>query len=135
MSSLNKVQLIGNLGNDPDIINEGKIAKFSLATSESWKDKASGERKTKTEWHNIVVFNEGLVGVIQQYVKKGSKVYVEGQLQTRKWEETPMSKEQYNELMDAMHLSTAELEAEYEIVNAMIAHNLGETKLSKESMD
>ena len=87
MSSLNKVQLIGNLGNDPDIINEGKIAKFSLATSESWKDKTSGERKTKTEWHNIVVYNEGLVGVIQQYVKKGSKVYVEGQLQTRKWED------------------------------------------------
>ena len=87
MSSLNKVQLIGNLGNDPDIINEGKIAKFSLATSESWKDKASGERKTKTEWHNIVVYNEGLVGVVQQYVKKGSKVYVEGQLQTRKWED------------------------------------------------
>ena len=87
MSSLNKVQLIGNLGNDPDIINEGKIAKFSLATSESWNDKASGERKTKTEWHNIVVYNEGLVGVIQQYVKKGSKVYVEGQLQTRKWED------------------------------------------------
>ena len=87
MSSLNKVQLIGNLGNDPDIINEGKIAKFSLATSESWKDKTSGERKTKTEWHNIVVYNEGLVGVIQQYVKKGSKVYVEGKLQTRKWED------------------------------------------------
>ena len=87
MSSLNKVQLIGNLGNDPDIINEGKIAKFSLATSEAWKDKASGERKTKTEWHNIVVYNEGLVGVVQQYVKKGSKVYVEGQLQTRKWED------------------------------------------------
>jgi single-strand DNA-binding protein len=87
MSSLNKVQLIGNLGNDPDIINEGKIAKFSLATSESWNDKTSGERKTKTEWHNIVVYNEGLVGVVQQYVKKGSKVYVEGQLQTRKWED------------------------------------------------
>ena len=87
MSSLNKVQLIGNLGNDPDIINEGKIAKFSLATSESWNDKTSGERKTKTEWHNIVVYNEGLVGVIQQYVKKGSKVYVDGQLQTRKWED------------------------------------------------
>ena len=87
MSSLNKVQLIGNLGNDPDIINEGKIAKFSLATSESWNDKTSGEKMTKTEWHNIVVYNEGLVGVIQQYVKKGSKVYVEGQLQTRKWED------------------------------------------------
>ena len=87
MSSLNKVQLIGNLGNDPDIINEGKIAKFSLATSESWNDKTSGEKMPKTEWHNIVVYNEGLVGVIQQYVKKGSKVYVEGQLQTRKWED------------------------------------------------
>ena len=87
MSSLNKVQLIGNLGNDPDIINEGKIAKFSLATSESWNDKTSGEKMTKTEWHNIVVYNEGLVGVVQQYVKKGSKVYVEGQLQTRKWED------------------------------------------------
>ena len=87
MSSLNKVQLIGNLGNDPDIINEGKIAKFSLATSESWNDKTSGEKMTKTEWHNIVVYNEGLVGVIQQYDKKGSKVYVEGQLQTRKWED------------------------------------------------
>tara|TARA_R100000700_G_C3036292_1_gene62512 strand:- start:48 stop:470 length:423 start_codon:yes stop_codon:yes gene_type:complete len=87
MSSLNKVQLIGNLGNDPDIINEGKIAKFSLATSESWNDKTSGEKMTKTEWHNIVVYNEGLVGVIQQYVKKGSKVYVDGQLQTRKWED------------------------------------------------
>tara|TARA_B100000424_G_C22630072_1_gene349291 strand:- start:146 stop:556 length:411 start_codon:yes stop_codon:yes gene_type:complete len=84
---LNKVQLIGNLGNDPDILNEGKIAKFSLATSESWKDKQSGERKTKTEWHNVVLFNEGLVGIVQQYVKKGSKVYVEGQLQTRKWED------------------------------------------------
>ena len=87
MSSLNKVQLIGNLCNVPDIIHVGKIAKFSLATSESWKDKASCERKTKTEWHNIVVYNEGLVGVVQQYVKKGSKVYVEGQLQTRKWED------------------------------------------------
>ena len=87
MSSLNKVQLIGNLGNDPDIINEGKIAKFSLATSESWNDKTSGEKMTKTEWHNIVVYNEGLVGVVQQYVKKGSKVYVDGQLQTRKWED------------------------------------------------
>ena len=85
--SINKVMLLGNLGNDPDILNEGKIAKFSLATSESWKDKSSGERKTKTEWHRIVIFNEGLVRIAEKYLKKGSKVHLEGQLQTRKWED------------------------------------------------
>ena len=85
--SINKVMLLGNLGNDPDILNEGKIAKFSLATSESWKDKLSGERKTKTEWHRIVIFNEGLVKIAEKYLKKGSKVHLEGQLQTRKWED------------------------------------------------
>ena len=87
-SSLNKVILIGNLGRDPEIrtTNDGReIASFSLATSESWKDKATGERKDKTEWHRIVVFKEGLVGVIKAYLKKGAKVYIEGQLQTRKW--------------------------------------------------
>jgi single-strand DNA-binding protein len=86
--SLNKVTLIGNLGNDPEIraTKDGKeIANFSLATSESWKDKMTGERKDKTEWHRVVVFNEGLVSVIKSYVKKGSKLYIEGQLQTRKW--------------------------------------------------
>jgi len=86
--SLNKVTLIGNLGKDPEIrtTNDGReIANFSIATSESWKDKATGEKKDKTEWHNIVVFSEGLVRVIKNYVKKGSKVYIEGQLQTRKW--------------------------------------------------
>lgn len=86
--SLNKVVLIGNLGRDPEIrsTNDGKeIANFSLATSESWKDKMTGERKDKTEWHRIVCFNEGLVRVIKNYVKKGTKLYIEGQLQTRKW--------------------------------------------------
>jgi single-strand DNA-binding protein len=86
--SLNKVTLIGNLGNDPEIrtTNDGReLASFSLATTESWKDKATGEKKDKTEWHRIVVFNEGLVRVIKNYVKKGSKLYIEGQLQTRKW--------------------------------------------------
>jgi single-strand DNA-binding protein len=86
--SLNKVTLIGNLGKDPEIrsTNDGKeIANFSLATSESWKDKATGEKKDKTEWHRIVCFNEGLVKVIKEYVKKGTKIYIEGQLQTRKW--------------------------------------------------
>lgn len=86
--SVNKVILVGNLGRDPEIrtTQDGKeIANFSVATSESWKDRNTGERKEKTEWHRIVVFNDALVNVIKNYVKKGSKVYVEGQLQTRKW--------------------------------------------------
>lgn len=90
MSSLNKVILIGNLGRDPEIKSfpsGGKIANFSIATSESWRDKQTGEKREKTEWHNISVKSEGLVKVIESYVKKGSKVYVEGQLQTRKWQD------------------------------------------------
>lgn len=86
---LNRVQLIGNVGGDPDIknlTNGGIVANFSIATSESWKDKATGEKKERTEWHRIVVWNEGLINVIEQYVRKGSKVMVEGELQTREWE-------------------------------------------------
>jgi len=86
--SVNRVILIGNLGRDPEIRfaqNGKKIANFSIATSESWKDKATGERKSKTEWHRIVVFSEGLCNVVESYLKKGSKVYIEGALQTRKW--------------------------------------------------
>ena len=88
--SVNKVILIGNLGRDPEIrrTQDGRaIANFSIATSESWRDKNTGERKEKTEWHRIVCFSEGLNRVIEQYVKKGTKVYVEGQLQTRKWQD------------------------------------------------
>lgn len=88
MSSLNKAMLIGNLGRDPDIrtMNNGnKVASFSIATSKSWKDKTTGEKKEATEWHNIVVFNDGLVSVIEKYLKKGSKCMVEGELRTRKW--------------------------------------------------
>lgn len=88
--SLNNVQLIGNVGKDPEIRtlnNDGRVANFSVATSETWKDKASGEKKERTEWHNVVVWNDGLVGVIEKYVKKGSKVYVQGELQTRKWQD------------------------------------------------
>ena len=87
-ASLNKVMLIGNLGADPVIrqTQEGKrLAQLSLATSESWKDKSTGEKKEKTSWHRIVIFNDGLAGVVESYLKKGSKVYVEGQLQTRKF--------------------------------------------------
>jgi single-strand DNA-binding protein len=87
--SINKVILIGNCGTDPKISNtqDGReIASFTLATSEKWNDKNSGEKKEKTEWHKIVVFSAGLAGVVKNYVKKGSKLYIEGQLQTRKWE-------------------------------------------------
>ena len=88
MASLNKVMLIGNLGKDPEIrhTQDGKaIVNITLATSESWKDKATGERKEKTEWHRVVIFNEGLAKVAEAYLKKGSTVYIEGQLQTRKF--------------------------------------------------
>ncbi|WP_341756719.1 MULTISPECIES: single-stranded DNA-binding protein [unclassified Candidatus Tisiphia] len=86
--SLNKAILIGNLGRDPEIRHtaDGKeIASFSVATSETWKDRATGEKKEKTEWHRVVIFNEGLVSVVKNYAKKGTKVYLEGNLQTRKW--------------------------------------------------
>lgn len=95
--SLNKVTLIGNLGKDPEIrsTNDGKeIASFTIATSDVWKDKATGEKREKTEWHRIVVFNEGLVGVIKNYLQKGSKVFIEGSLQTRKWTD-PQGLEKY----------------------------------------
>jgi len=86
---LNQVQLIGNVGGDPEIKtlqNGSVVANFSIATSESWKDKSTGEKKERTEWHRIVVWNEGLCSVIEQYVRKGSKVFVQGELQTRDWE-------------------------------------------------
>lgn len=86
--SVNKVILIGNLGKDPEVrsLNSGdKVVNLSIATSETWRDKATGERKEKTEWHRVVIFNEQLAKVAEQYLKKGSTVYVEGQLQTRKW--------------------------------------------------
>jgi single-strand DNA-binding protein len=88
--SLNKVMLIGNLGADPEIRtfnNGGKVANLRIATSETWKDRQTGERKEKTEWHTVAIFTEGLVGVVERYLKKGSKVFVEGKLQTRKWQD------------------------------------------------
>ena len=88
--SVNKVILIGNLGRDPEIRtfqNGGKVCNFSIATSETWKDKNTGERQERTNWHNIAIFNEPLGQIAEQYLKKGSKVYVEGQLETRKWQD------------------------------------------------
>ena len=90
MASVNKVILVGNLGKDPEsrtFQNGGKVVSFSVATSENWKDRNSGERKEKTEWHNVSIFSEGLARVAEQYLRKGSKVYLEGQLETRKWQD------------------------------------------------
>ena len=97
--SLNKVLLIGRLGADPEIkqmVNGKSVARLSLATSNTWKDKNTGEKKEKTEWHRIVIFNEGLIGVIQQYVKKGAQVYIEGQLTTRKWTDEKTGTDKYS---------------------------------------
>tara|TARA_B100000579_G_C22494709_1_gene694086 strand:- start:208 stop:666 length:459 start_codon:yes stop_codon:yes gene_type:complete len=97
--SLNKVQLIGRLGADPEIkqmVNGKNVARLSVATSQSWKDKTSGERKEKTEWHRVVIFNEGLVNIVQQYLKKGANIYIEGQLSTRKWKDEKSGQDKYS---------------------------------------
>ena len=97
--SLNKVLLIGRLGADPEIkqMSNGKnVARLSLATSESWKDKNTGEKKEKTEWHRVVIFNEGLVNIVQQYLKKGAQIYIEGQLTTRKWKDEQSGQDKYS---------------------------------------
>ncbi len=88
--SVNKVIIVGNLGRDPEVRtfqNGGKVCNLRIATSENWKDKATGERREKTEWHSVAIFQEGLVRIAEQYLKKGSKVYIEGKLQTRKWQD------------------------------------------------
>ena len=97
--SLNKVLLIGRLGADPEVkqmVNGKSVARLSLATSQSWKDKNTGEKKEKTEWHRVVVFNEGLVNVVQQYLKKGAQIYIEGQLTTRKWKDEKSGQDKYS---------------------------------------
>ena len=97
--SLNKVLLIGRLGADPEIkqmVNGKSVARLSVATSQSWKDKSTGERKEKTEWHRVVIFNEGLVNVVQQYLKKGANVYIEGALTTRKWKDESTGQDKYS---------------------------------------
>ena len=97
--TLNKVILIGRLGADPEIkqmVNGKSVARLSLATNQNWKDKNTGEKKEKTEWHRIVVFNEGLINVVQQYLKKGAQIYVEGQLNTRKWKDEQSGQDKYS---------------------------------------
>jgi single-strand DNA-binding protein len=96
--SVNKVILVGNLGRDPEVrrLNSGKpVVNLSVATSESWRDRESGERKEKTEWHRVVIFNENLCKIAEQYLKKGAKVYIEGQLQTRKWTDQQSGVDKY----------------------------------------
>ena len=100
--SVNKVILVGNVGRDPEVrrLNSGEpVASFSVATSETWRDKASGERKERTEWHNVVIFNENLAKIAEQYLKKGSKVYLEGQLQTRKFTDKNGAERQTTEVV------------------------------------
>lgn len=90
MASVNKCIILGNLGADPEVRtfdNGGKVCNLRIATSETWKDKNTGEKKEKTEWHTVAIFSDGLVGVAERYLKKGSKVYIEGKLQTRKWQD------------------------------------------------
>lgn len=90
MAGVNKVILVGNLGKDPEVRtfpNGGRVVNFSIATSEQWKDKASGEKKERTEWHSVAIFNEPLGKIAEQYLRKGSTVYIEGQLETRKWQD------------------------------------------------
>jgi single-strand DNA-binding protein len=97
--SVNKVILIGRLGADPEIkqmVNGKSVARLSIATGQSWKDKSTGERKEKTEWHRVVIFNEGLVNVVQQYLKKGANIYIEGALTTRKWKDESSGQDKYS---------------------------------------
>ena len=99
---INKVTLLGNLGQDPEIrtTQGGKeLASFSLATSETWKDKASGEKKTKSEWHKVVIFNDNLVNLVKNYTQKGSKIYLEGKLQTRDWQDKDGNKKYTTEII------------------------------------
>lgn len=104
MAGMNMAVLLGNVGRDPEVTHTssgGKIARFSIATSEQWKDKASGEKKERTEWHNVVVFNEGLVSVVEKYVAKGQQVMVRGAIRTRSWED----KDQVKRWTTEIHLS------------------------------
>lgn len=99
---INKATLIGNVGNDPEIktfANGNKVANFSLATTDKWKDRSTGEMQSKTEWHKVAVFSEGLIGIVERYVTKGSKLYVEGKIQTRKWQDMSGNEKSMTEIV------------------------------------
>lgn len=126
--SVNKVILLGNLGNDPEVRvsqDNKKLVRLSLATSENWRDKASGERKSKTEWHRVVIFSSGLAEIAEKYLKKGSKVYIEGQLQTRKFSDqagnekftTEIVLQQYNSSLHLLDSKNDSLENTEKMLN------------------
>ena len=141
--SLNKVLLIGRLGADPEIkqmVNGKSVARLSLATSQSWKDKNSGEKKEKTEWHRIVVFNEGLVNVVQQYLKKGAQIYVEGQLSTRKWKDEASGQDKYSTeiVLQGYNSSLTMLDSRSSSNNNLVSENkssLPNDNLSQDNSD
>ena len=113
MASINKVTLFGNLGKDPEVKNltsGAKLCNFSLATSESWKDKATGERKEKTEWHNVVIWDERIVDRVERFLKKGDKVWLEGQLETRSWDDQDGKKRYTTEVVLRSFRSSLEIE-------------------------
>jgi single-strand DNA-binding protein len=133
--SVNKVILIGNLGRDPEIrtMNNGnEVALFSLATSETWKDKQTSEKKEKTEWHRVVVYNKGLIGIIKQYVHKGSKLYIEGMLQTRKWTDKQGVERFTTEIIMQGYNCTLQMLDNRISANAGINHNKASDKFSRE---
>ena len=141
--SLNKVLLIGRLGADPEIkqmVNGKSVARLSLATSQSWKDKNTGEKKEKTEWHRVVVFNDGLVNVVQQYLKKGANVYVEGQLSTRKWKDEATGQDKYSTevVLQGYNSSLTMLDSRSSSNNNLVSENkssLPNDNLSQDNSD
>jgi len=135
--SLNKVLLIGRLGADPEVkqmVNGKSVARFSLATSNTWKDKNTGEKKEKTEWHRVVIFNEGLVKIVQQYVKKGSQVYIEGQLSTRKWRDEKAGVDKYSTeiLLQGFNSSFKILSSKSNQIENIQEENTGKSSLPNE---
>ena len=137
--SLNKVQLIGRLGADPEIkqmVNGKNVARLSLATSQSWKDKSTGERKEKTEWHRVVIFNEGLVNIVQQYLKKGANIYIEGQLSTRKWKDETSGQDKYSTeiVLQGYNSSLTMLDSRGKVENSNLV-NENKSSLPKENLN
>ena len=137
--SLNKVLLIGRLGADPEIkqmVNGKNVARLSLATSQSWKDKSSGERKEKTEWHRVVIFNEGLVNIVQQYLKKGANIYIEGQLSTRKWKDETSGQDKYSTeiVLQGYNSSLIMLDSRGKVENSNLV-NENKSSLPKENLN
>lgn len=143
--SINKVILVGNIGRDPEIrtLPDGrKVANLALATSETWRDKATGEKKEKTEWHRIVIFSEGLVRIVEEYVKKGSKLYLEGALQTRKWTDNAGVERYSTEIVLQNYNSTLTLldnrnsaNGEYSNNDSSYGSNMGKEDFSVELED